>query len=184
MKKIYLLVILLGVISSPVDINRKINIYEDSEIIEKYGNHLEGIDISKYTPSIKRTNLINEKTAFNNNIINYNDLEMKHVISPIMALENFEYDDKKFSKLLLTNFSYELEKKIEKNILQISKNKDLSYIYIRKNSDLKKLEKFKTELSDYGNENLKRVGILTKGTYINSENDSEVYNNIIEIELK
>ena len=103
MKKMYIILMLLGVISSPVDINRKINIYEDREIIEKYGEYLEGIDIEDYSPSIKKTDLIIDLSGFNNNTINYNDLEIKHVLSPINILENFEYDDKKLSKLLINN---------------------------------------------------------------------------------
>lgn len=185
MKKMYIILMLLGVISSPVDINRKINIYEDREIIEKYGEYLEGIDIEDYSPSIKKTDLIIDISGFNNNTINYNDLEIKHVLSPINILENFEYDDKKLSKLLINNFSKNLEQKIKENILEVSKKNNLiSNIFIEKNSDLEKLEEFKSELVNYGNSRLAEVGILEKGKFITSENNSEVYNNIIELELE
>ena len=41
MKKLIYISLLFGVVTTPIDINRKVNIYEDAEIIDKYGSHLE-----------------------------------------------------------------------------------------------------------------------------------------------
>ncbi|SQA14628.1 Uncharacterised protein [Streptobacillus moniliformis] len=49
---------------------------------------------------------------------------------------------------------------------------------------MNKLNNLKKDLVDFANDKLKIFGELSKGNYINNENNAEVYNNVIELELE
>lgn len=69
MKK-YILIILIGVISSSTVLKKEINIYEDEQIIDKYREYLEDINKEDYTPIFRSNELLFQKPNLNNSIIN------------------------------------------------------------------------------------------------------------------
>lgn len=184
MKKLITIFLLFGVVTTPIDINRKVNIYEDAEIIDKYGSHLESIDERDYKPILSGDSILTETTSFDSSVINSNDINIRHLFSPINVLENFEYNINDFNSLLNRKLSIDLSKRIKENILTLAKN-STNYIYnifVEKNDNVDRFIKFKNELIKYSEKKIEIFGKDIDGEYINSD-ASQVYNNVIEIEL-
>lgn len=184
MKKLITIFLLFGVVTTPIDINRKVNIYEDAEIIDKYGSHLESIDKRDYKPILSGNTILSEATSFDNSVINSNDINIRHLFSPINVLENFEYNIKDSNSLLNRKLSIDLSGKIKENILNLAQNSTnyINNIFVKKNDNLDKFIKFKNEIIEYSEKKIDIFGKDIDGEYINSDT-SKVYNSIIEIEL-
>jgi|GEM_PF-3263123 hypothetical protein len=184
MKKIIYIFLLIGVITTPIDINRKVNIYEDAEIINKYGSHLENIDEKDYKPILSGNAILTETTSFDNSVMNSNDINIKHLFSPINVLDNFEYNVNDFNELLNRNLNLNLSGRIRESILNLTKN-NINYIeniFVEKNDDINKFKEFKNELIAYSESKIDIFGRDVDGKYVNIDS-SQVHNNIIEIEL-
>ncbi|SQA14629.1 Uncharacterised protein [Streptobacillus moniliformis] len=69
MKKLILLVSLIGVVSSPIELKKEINIFEDEEIVKRYIEYLEDVNVEDYLPYINVTDFISEVYQPNNNVI-------------------------------------------------------------------------------------------------------------------
>ncbi|CAM3087982.1 hypothetical protein [Streptobacillus ratti] len=183
MKKLILLISLIGVVSTPIELKREINVFEDEEIVKRYIEHLEDIDINDYLPYINATDLISEVYRPNNNVIN--PVSDRNVIdSPFKVIQTFDFDVKNLKNIIKKELSTELSDKIDKSILELSKYTSIEALFLDGNNDLNKLNNLKKDLVDFANEKLKIYGDLSKGEYINNEKNAEVYNNVIELELE
>ncbi|WP_066900244.1 hypothetical protein [Streptobacillus notomytis] len=183
MKKLILLISLIGVVSSPIELKKEINVFEDEEIVKRYIEHLEDVDINDYLPYVNANDLIAEVYQPNNNVIN--SISDKNIIDgSFKVIQKFDFDVKHLKNIIKKELSTELSDKIDKSILDLSKYTSIESLFFDGNNDLKKLNDLKKDLVDFANEKLKIYGELLKGEYINNENNAEVYNNVIELELE
>lgn len=180
MKKFIIFLIFIGVVSSPIELKKDINIYEDEEIVKKYIEHLEGVNVDDYSPYI--SNLITNNSDFDSSVINLNtsiDIEF----GKLDNINKFEFEESKIENLL--NNSKSISTKIEDSILKMyQKEEENINIFIGNKLDLEKLNEFKKEIVDFANEKIVKFDTLTKGQFIENLTKTEVYNNIIEIEFE
>ncbi|QXW66225.1 hypothetical protein KX935_03135 [Streptobacillus moniliformis] len=183
MKKLILLVSLIGVVSSPIELKKEINIFEDEEIVKRYIEYLEDVNVEDYLPYINVTDFISEVYQPNNNVINpVSDINI--IGNHFDAIQKFDFDVKNLKNIIKKELSTELSAKIDKSISELSNHTNIEALFFDGNNDLNKLNNLKKDLVDFANDKLKIFGELSKGNYINNENNAEVYNNVIELELE
>ncbi|WP_156299106.1 hypothetical protein [Streptobacillus canis] len=185
MKKLLMLIALIGVVSSPIELKKEINIFEDEEIVKKYINHLEDIDVEDYSPYINTSELISEGNEPNNNVIDSASNEEFDIENPFKVTKNFDFDVKNLKDIIKKDLSNELSVKIDKNILDLTMDStSMGALFFDGNNDLNKLNNFKKDLVDFANDKINMYGELVKGEFVNNDKNAEVYNNVIEFELE
>ncbi|CAM3099470.1 hypothetical protein STFE110948_02145 [Streptobacillus felis] len=185
MKKLLLFIALIGVISSPIELKKEVNVFEDEEIVKKYIDHLEGINIEDYSTYVNTSDLISEPSQPNNNVINPVFTEKLNVENLFIVSKNFDFDIKNLKDIIKKDLSTEISAKIEKSIFDLSKDStSIDALFFDGNNNLVKFNNFKKDLIDFANEKVKVYGDLVKGEFINIENNTKVYNNVIELELE
>lgn len=172
MKKILILVLLFGVISTSIDLKTDINVFEDEVILRAYERHLEGINIEDFLPSISSFNFIVNTTDSNVGLKFNNKLEINNIDFDIK--NSFDFND--------INIANNNQDNISELIFKLD-NDEFSNLFINNNTDKEKFNEFKNELVIYAKSKIKETGFLENPKYISNSDETEMLNSSIEIEL-
>lgn len=183
MKK-YILIILIGVISSSTVLKKEINIYEDEQIIDKYREYLEDINKEDYTPIFRSNELLFQKPNLNNSIINQTNAILLKNTSPKNIMKNIDFSNYRLNKIYKKKLSKELESKIDKSLMNYREKSEIKNIFIENLKDKEEVLKFKEKIVEYAKEKIKIIGRLDNSSFIINKNKNRVYNSIIEIDLE
>lgn len=165
-------------IATPTDLKLDINVFEDEEIIKKYEDNLKEINSEDYEVRLGKNNIFLSNIDIDDSVIN-SEIVNEFKFFDYNFKSNYTFNIKNLELVIERNGSEEF-----KNLINESINKnELDKFFVNGNKDIEKFNKFKTEIIEFANLNISRVGKLEKGEFINLYNDSKIYNNVIEIDI-